>query len=189
MNEPCAYRGCVDNAGQSQMFCKHHDDDVFSRAYAAIRDVLSVGSAIYIGRTGFPERRLLEHALAERDHLLLLHWAASWPEAEEFETRLIESCSHLNRIENETTESAGRFTSPWNAIYVSFRLKHRVHALPGTQEVTRLHWRLRTWPTQTLPCPVVLLRTPLDHESSAAELERWQSTHHSRHRRRTTHPS
>jgi len=32
---------------------------------------------------------------AGRDHLLLLHWAASWPEIELFESKLISSCAKL----------------------------------------------------------------------------------------------
>ena len=52
------------------MFCEHHDDEVFTRTRAALRDVLHVASELYIGRTGHPERRLLEHRSdADRDHL------------------------------------------------------------------------------------------------------------------------
>jgi len=156
------------------MFCDEHDREEFSRARAGIGDVLHVASELYIGRSGHPERRLLEHFVETgRDHLLLLHWAASWPEVEMFESKLIASCAKLARVQNQSHESIGKHRSPWNVVYASFRLKSRVKGIPGSHNVERLHWRLRLWPTQVIPCPMILLRARLEQDE--AELKRWWS--------------
>lgn len=169
------------------MFCEHHDDEVFTRTRAALRDVLHVASELYIGRTGHPERRLLEHRSdADRDHLLLLHWGASWDEIELFESQLISSCDHLARVQNITPESAGRYSSPWNVVYASFKLKRGVKGVPGAHDVDRLHWRLRVWPTPMVPCPMVLLRTALSSHAAQAEVDRWKALSRGRAKSRRT---
>jgi hypothetical protein len=141
-----------------------------------ILDVKDVASALYVGRTSFPERRLLQHySNADRDHLLVLHWAACWPEVEYFEERLIEAFSYLNRVGNESLTSEGAHSSPWSVLYVSFALKHAIPVVPGSTAVFELHWRDRLWPDPAFPSVPTLLRADLELEDAVAELERFKS--------------
>lgn len=86
----CAVRGCPTKIEDTHGFCTKHADEIFEDACWQVDDVLGVASKLYLGRTDFPERRLLEHFVSsKRDFLLVLHWTANWAEAKEFEEGLI----------------------------------------------------------------------------------------------------
>lgn len=170
----CAVAGCRLQADEVGMFCEAHTAELIGVAGERMEDVLAIASTVYLGRTGFPERRLLEHQRDHgRDHLMVMHWAASWPEAEVFESAIINRFDHLARLQNATKESVGRHGSPWNAVYVSFGLKRGVQGLPSAMDVAELHWRMRVWPDPMIPAKPVLLRTRLTSAAAGLVLEAW----------------
>ncbi|MCA9693446.1 MAG: hypothetical protein KC636_27875 [Myxococcales bacterium] len=143
-----------------------------------VHDVLAVAATVYLGRTHHPERRLLEHrARHGRDHLLVLHWGAAWNEISQLEENIIARFQRLSRLQNESGTSDGRVSSPWNALYVSFSLKHGLCSMPGTLVVRSLHWRHRLWPDPSVPCRPVLLRAALDEVEAVKILAAWKSEH------------
>ena len=177
MTEQCAVQGCRLPSEDTHGFCTEHADNIFSQMLWQVQDVLDIASKVYFGRTAFPERRLLEHcAKSGRDHLLIVHWTANWPEAKEFEEVLIREFKEdakIKRIENESLESEGKFASPWNAIYISFALKQSVPCAPGAITIEHLHWRNRIWPNPVIPNAPVLLRCDLTPEEVIKELARF----------------
>lgn len=176
----CAVRGCPAKIEDSHGFCTKHADEIYDEAVWQVDDVLGVASELYLGRTDFPERRLLEHFVSsKRDFLLVLHWTANWAEAKEFEEGLIHAFkqeSKYLRIKNESLGSEGRYGSPWNAVYISFALKNNApRELPGSLTVEYLHWRNRLWPNPVLPNPPVLLCCRFTKEEAEAEIARFKA--------------
>lgn len=184
----CGFTGCVRTPDAIGMFCKVHGQEIAETMARRVEDALDVASTLYLGRTGFPERRLLEHQAAHgRDHLVVIHWAASWPEAEHFEELIIDRFRKFTRLQNIDDASSGRHGSPWNALYLSFALKQSVARLPAALDVSDLHWRHRLWPNPQTPAPPVLIRTPLTKAAAAEVLAVWNPRLASR--RKVTEPS
>lgn len=87
------------------------------------RDVSEVGGraaqGVYVGRTAYPERRLLEHLQKDgRDRLSILHWAASLEEAEDFERWILRLVK--DRSDQGDPRAGGRFARCHHAIYLSW---------------------------------------------------------------------
>lgn len=177
-DEQCAMSGCATRSEDTHGFCTEHADKIFDEIIWQVEDVLAVASKVYFGRTAFPEQRLLQHFVqSQRDHLLLVHWAANWPEAKEFEESLISAFkeqSKFKRVENVSLGSDGTYSSPWNALYISFALKHDFPLPPGAINVERLHYRNRIWPNPVVPNAPVLLRCDLTPEEAREELDRFK---------------
>lgn len=90
-------------------------------ACAHVDEVLKLAGRAYVGRTNFPERRLLEHmAGAGRNKLFAVHWTDDRDEVAEMETSLIGRYQHLYKVENEALDARGRFGVPPYAVYVSW---------------------------------------------------------------------
>ena len=152
-------------------------DEIFQHAAWQVEDALEVASRIYFGRSSFPERRLVEHVSngTERDHLLVIHWAANWDEIEELEEALIDAFtkqSKIKRVENESDKSEGRHSGSWSTLYVSFALKADFPSIPGATVVERLNRRNRLWPSPAVPTSPTLLRCDLTPEEAKSELNR-----------------
>jgi hypothetical protein len=174
----CSHRGCLLSSEDVHGFCTAHMDEIFQAAARQVDDTLEVASKIYFGRSAFPERRLVEHVSngTERDHLLILHWAANWAEIEELEEALIDSFTKqfkIKRVENESDKSDGAFSGAWNALYVSFCLKNAFSCIPGATVIESLHRRNRLWPNPVIPNAPVLLRCEFTQEEAKAELDRF----------------
>ncbi len=80
-----------------------------------IDEITPESREFYIGRTNYPERRLLEHALFfGRTKLTVLHWAAEWDEIDYLESLFIER--HQGRkSKNQTDEATGKKSGSFNA--------------------------------------------------------------------------
>jgi hypothetical protein len=181
MNDSCASRGCISPCQHAHGFCAECAEKIFKSVTSHIDDVLKVASSLYFGRSSHPERRLLEHFLNKdrnHTHMLVMHWAANWPEIRYFEESLIDfftkDAKYL-RIENDSGRSDGKLSGAWHALYVSFSLKSGCH-IPGAIVVKQLHWRNRLWPNPLLPNAPVLLRCGLSNTQAYAEHARFEST-------------
>jgi hypothetical protein len=74
---------------------------------------------VYVGRTAFPERRLLEHLQKDRrERLSILHWAGSLEEAEAFEIKIHDLVKDLSH--QEQPRAGGRFSRCHHAVYLSW---------------------------------------------------------------------
>lgn len=190
--ERCAVPGCKVDAEDTHGFCTEHADDIFDSVMGHVEEVYEIASAIYFGRTAFPERRLLQHvAAAGRDHLLVVHWAAQWPEIREFEEALIDAIKSqpkFRKLQNASPFSEGSFSSPWNALYISFSLKAGASQQPGSRVVDKLHWRHRLWPDPVIPNAPVLLRYDGKKADAEGELARFDRATDPDRRRRGRRP-
>ena len=173
----CSAPGCDLTGNPATAFCAVHSEELLRHLELLVTDTCKVAGRIYLGRTGFPERRLLEHfANHGRSHLLLLLWAGSWDEAEFLEEALIRRFEHLSKLANESLESTGSFTSHWNALYLSFTPKAAIRALPGALDVPALHWRRRIWPDPMFPGRPILLRSGARSRDGARQLlDEWDA--------------
>jgi hypothetical protein len=129
------------------------------------RDVRELGGraaqGVYVGRTAYPERRLLEHLQKDgRDRLSILHWAASLEEAEDFERWILGLVKDLSN--QGQPRAGGRFARCHHAIYLSWtpRTTFPANQLVHHALVTEL-MGARQWPappsrfeTVHLWCPV-----------------------------------
>lgn len=176
--ESCAIPGCKTPSEDIHGFCTDHADEMFDQFLLHAEDVLGIANKVYFGRTHFPEQRLLQHFVdAQRDHLLIMHWTANWPESKEFEEALISAFkeqSKFRRVENEALGSEGTYSGAWNALYISFALKYDSPWPPGAINVEHLHWRNRIWPDPVVPNTPVLLRCELTEDEARKKLDRFK---------------
>lgn len=85
------------------------------------REILELSKRAYIGRTNFPERRLLQHmASAGRNKLFSVCWCDSDSEAVTVEESLLAEFGDLLKVENAALDSRGRWGEPPHAVYVSW---------------------------------------------------------------------
>src|SRR2546430_12765765 len=77
--QPCRGTNCGAEArGPKLRYCDACLEALLVDLVSIVKELGSSASKTYIGRTSFPERRLLEHFIAsDRDHLVILHWADS----------------------------------------------------------------------------------------------------------------
>lgn len=87
----------------------------------------------YVGRTAFPERRLLEQ-LHQREfpYLSILHWTNGLQEADHFEEKLIRDLRRGRKLVNADDRADGKYTGHFHAIYVAWLPKR------GASPKTRL---------------------------------------------------
>lgn len=79
---------------------------------------------VYVGRSNYPERRLLEHwSLRQRPRLCVLTWTSEWAEAAFLERWLIRRIQRLPKGSNADTASSGRWEGAWNCVYLSWEQK------------------------------------------------------------------
>jgi len=75
----CRYDGCEKKAVLH--YCLKHRDKLFGSIFEVIEKIHRISRITYIGRSHFPELRLLEHDDKEVDCLSVLHWASCHAEA------------------------------------------------------------------------------------------------------------
>jgi len=85
-------------------------------------------SKLYVGRTNYPERRLLQHLVKRgTDRMAVLHWAADWDVVARIETHLIEFAGKWEgKIKNASVDSTGRWSGAWNCVYLVWEDKASV---------------------------------------------------------------
>jgi hypothetical protein len=95
--------------------------DEFSAMESWLTEIVGLAKRCYVGRTNFPERRLLQHMAGEgRNKLFSLCWTMRAGDAAGLEELLIDRVKHLARVENIADDSRGAWGSPPHAIYVSW---------------------------------------------------------------------
>lgn len=86
---------------------------------AAVDRIYPDAQAVYVGRTNYPELRLLE--LREQKgstRMAVLHWASCRHEAAVVESHLIEACMGRAKVTNASAKSSGGWFGHWNCIYL-----------------------------------------------------------------------
>ena len=97
------------------------DKTKLKTACGFIDAVLGKAKRAYIGRSNFPERRLLEHmAESKRNKLLSVYWANSKEEAKAAEEALIKKYGNRLKLENKAPDARGRWGLPPHAVYISW---------------------------------------------------------------------
>ncbi|HEU4578246.1 MAG TPA: GIY-YIG nuclease family protein [Polyangiaceae bacterium] len=106
--------------GADAFYCESCGPKLRARLERDVGQLRSMAAdGVYVGRTAFPERRLLEHLRKDhRDRLSILHWAASLEEAEAFERQIHDFVKDLSR--QEQPRAGGRFSRCHHAIYLSW---------------------------------------------------------------------
>jgi len=133
----------------------------------------SAAQGVYVGRSAYPERRLLEHLMKDkRDRLSILHWASSLEEAEAFEIKIHKIVEDIS--DQTQPRAGGRFARCHHAIYISwtarsgFPADQLVHHTLVTELMTARQWPAppSRFETAHLWCPM----TSDDAENILADL-------------------
>lgn len=93
----------------------------WSRINAWLADIRQRSKRMYIGRTNFPERRLLQHRRDKGlNKLFALHWAENAAAIVKVEEELIERHAHLERLENAAIDSRGGWGDGPHGVYIAW---------------------------------------------------------------------
>jgi hypothetical protein len=115
-----------------------------------IDEVLGLSRELYVGRTCFPERRLLEHFHnTGRPYLGIIEWVCGKNEAKVKELELITKIGlRTVKIKNDPDddESRGKISSHWNCIFISFSLKNSAPRISIDRSVKEIRNDMRLWP-------------------------------------------
>ncbi len=167
----CRHPKCdklLSKAGMSH--CPKHRRKLLSNMMDMIGAVKGHAATLYVGRSAYPERRLIEH-LRDRDltHLFPLHWATEKEEAVVVEKELIERVKKKYRKAHFEMSTGGKSVGEWHAVYVAWaRAKNagQFDALP-VREVADLDWGNRLLPQAAVtPETAVVLRVAIDKTAS-----------------------
>jgi hypothetical protein len=148
---------------------------VMARIDAELAAIHDIAHEIYVGRTAFPERRLLQHLDSDgRDWLSILHWADSLEDAETMEQWVLERVRNSPKLAQQQLRRGGKFSRSFHAIYVSWTRdvlrqepdgpQFRVAELPGD----------RRWPSRAAEFGVEHLRSASSRAQAAAALRRFE---------------
>jgi hypothetical protein len=163
--------------GADYYYCGSCDPKLWARIERDIRVLRSMAAeGVYVGRSAFPERRLLEHLEKKGlDRLSVLHWAGSLEEAESFERRIHGEVKDLTNQEPPRAE--GQFARCHHAIYLSWTAKS---AFPANQLV---HHALitelmgaRQWPAPPSRFETVHLWCPVQRDQARWILDALKKT-------------
>jgi hypothetical protein len=136
--ESCRYLDCKNKPRPDLFYCPSCWKILFARIQQDLATVNKQAHHIYIGRSNFPEERLLYH---RRDYgetrLSVLHWASSQAEAAKLETVLIDYASEFGKSVEQDVTSFGSWKGHFHSIYVLWEPKNssswdtsQDHALP-----------------------------------------------------------
>jgi len=158
--------------GVDVFYCRTCWPPLWDRIERDLTRIIEVSASTpYVGRTAFPERRLLQH-LSEsgRERLSIVHWADSLEEAEDFEQRI----SQRVRPRSDDGGRSGRFSRGHHAVYLSWRQLRSPSCgqLDANVEVRELPG-LRCWPTPAPQFHTVHLISHLDGRRAESILERF----------------
>jgi predicted GIY-YIG superfamily endonuclease len=130
----CMASECGRRASDDHVRCISCTAHLKRQALAVVKEIRSNAVVAYVGRSNSPERRLLQHFTGQgvsktvrkhpqqRDRLSVIHWTGSWREAAMVEDHLIKHSSAkpgLADLLNSPAEGWGRFSGPWNCVYVN----------------------------------------------------------------------
>ncbi len=145
---------------------------------------------LYVGRSNYPERRLLQHFAGKstvdptkdwsrdrrREYMAVLHWSGSWRETAWVEERLIKLNDGL-KVVNDSPESWGNWSGAWNCVYVCWAYKQSATpvAFAETHPLEHLDWpivepALDQWRRE--PTVLKVSRSISDETKAAALLTR-----------------
>lgn len=176
---PCA-APCFD----ATSWCQLHWNEFTDRLVSSISDIAKGESQrIYVGRTNYPERRLLEHFTRDREHkdekrkypdrardyLAVLHWSGSWREIDKLERCLIERTRRPKQM-NKDPHSKGDWYGNWCCVYVSWAFQERASSFDQRHHVREVHhldWPI-VYPTEGF-APIII-KCALTTEKARKEL-------------------
>lgn len=149
----CRGNGCSAAAHEGGRCERHWEellDVTMKRAVRPYEDA----SSFYVGRTNFPEARLLEHFLktdGDLRRMAVLHWSACQKETAALEIRLIKRFEPgTNRLKGRNADpgSGGGFSGSWNCVYVAWVPRARDRSIKPNEfrEVSSLDANVRMWP-------------------------------------------
>ena len=153
--------------------CGKHWDEILGRASKFVEPIVGKARSFYIGRSSFPERRLLEHFRdGGRNHMAVLHWSSSAGETAKLEECLIAEAkgAYRGKTANKDRASSGRWEGPWHAVYASWSWKNAVppeNRFRGNL-VRSLHARPLV-PTLSFSAPIELIS--VDPELRAEQID------------------
>ena len=109
---------------------KHYCYSCFSKIKqhftSAMDEIYPEAKEIYIGRTNYPEKRLLEHFIrSDRNHLSVIHWASSMQEIADIEEYFIKECQSRLKAANKDPLSDGKIYGEYNCLYISWSEKSK----------------------------------------------------------------
>lgn len=146
--------------------CPQHWDELVGTTRKRAARAYSDASEFYIGRTNFPEVRLLEHFVdtdGARRRMAILHWSACWSEIMLLEERLISSFGiDSSRLKgaNKDPKSSGTLSGSWNCVYGVWAPRARDLKIKSSafREVTSLDASQREWPERLTEASLLRFR-------------------------------
>lgn len=134
------------------VYCDAHWKTVVATLERTITVIARTAKELYIGRSCYPERRLLQHRETKGlACLAVLHWASDWTEIASLEEAMIEHGSRwVGKGLNQSENSDGRYSGAWNALYVAWNRKRGGKRQPGSRLIESLEYSDRMWPVSNL---------------------------------------
>ena len=159
------------NRGPRRFYCSTHWNELKAYLLAAVDQIYPEARTLYLGRSNYPERRLLEHRVRrDRPQMAILHWTSDWAEIAFLEEWLIGHYQSARKSVNKVKESAGKWRGPWNCLYLSWAWKNEASRLPSS-DVEFLNDGLRIAPDTTWPGTTQLISCRLEVDEARAALE------------------
>ncbi len=171
----CRARGCTSEIRDAHFYCGRDWRNLGEQLVTAVENVYPDAARIYLGRTNYPERRLLEHRVKfGLKRLAVLHWAGCKDEIAEVEEWLIASFKGERKLENTSDASEGGWYGHWNCVYVAWRPKEGAARWPGTafERVSELDLGHRLVPDRSFQKVPDLLETELSVDGAKKVLDR-----------------
>lgn len=151
MNMRCRWGECS-SEHPSDVYCDRHYAMLTSNLEDILEHIYGAAKAVYIGRSHFPEQRLLFHRADDRlgnnDHMAVLHWAGDPEEIMRLEERLLANHHGRLKLKNDSLESRGSIVGKWHCVYVAWRWKKDSHMWPGFTDVVALDLGRRLAPVR-----------------------------------------
>lgn len=121
----CCYEGCRRSVVGLRL-CRTHLTALSEDIDEVVEADYRMARGVYIGRTCFPERRLLEHTVEKGLTVLrVLYWCDLPQEAKDLESALLERFEGMRKVLNKSTLSDGRMkTNTLNAVYAAWTPKN-----------------------------------------------------------------
>ena len=177
MSRACrAPEGCNASVGASDFYCRRDFRQLEAGLLGTLDEIYREAADVYIGRTHYPEQRLLYHRRDhDRDHLAVLHWAGDRAEIAHLEVHLIKAAAGRLKGKNVSDTSDGKWAGHWNCLYVAWTWKARAKPLAGARftDVSSLDLGRRLLPERPkLVKAPDYLRTRLSADGAARLLAR-----------------
>lgn len=169
----CRAPACREVMEPGVYWCEPHESDLLQRMMCAV-DIRAENSAFYIGRTNWPERRLLVHRRdREVNSLAVLHWAGDQGEVEALESVIIKVAMERHGVKclNRAAEPFGAWYGDWYCIYIAWRRAGNPHE--SAVVVSELDVGKRTCPDREFAKKLAILYTPLSQDAAAKEVAIW----------------